>query len=146
MYISQHLPPEYVFLINSISAIFMGEKKCTFFISWKGELRCWIKFSEGIVEREALALEMSSGLCGPCSSIDFTVWPWTNELTSLCLRFSTYTMEIMKPTTAYLIGTLWGQMGSSGGTSMLWTLEEGAKGIDIVLFFLTQVLCLGLKQ
>lgn len=52
----------------------------------------------------------------------------------------------MKPTTAYLIGTLWGQMGPSGGTPMLRTLEEGATGIDSVLFFLTQVSCVGLKQ
>lgn len=65
---------------------------------------------DNLVEREALVLETSSRLCGPYSSTDFTVWPWTNGLTSLCLSVSRSKMEIMIPTIAYLIGMLWGQM------------------------------------
>lgn len=105
--------PACMFLAYSRSStIFMGGKKMYifYFLERWMEVLNEILRGDNLVEREALVLETSSRLCGPCSSTDFTVWPWTNGLTSLCLSVSRSKMEIMIPTIAYLIGMLWGQM------------------------------------
>lgn len=107
-----HLTPECMFLAYSISTIFMGGKKTHTFFLFLGKVNRGVEFSEGTIY--SLKRSIGSGdeltALGPCSSTDFSVWPWTNDLTSLCLSFSKYKMEIMIPTIAYLIGMLWGQM------------------------------------